>query len=154
MASILHRFSVTTLQMRLTIGILILTHHPCIESDLTEVSSFSTATKLCVSLFKKRASKCTLLIIEYSPGAESTTMQREEFPSPSPLLCEWKMSLTLVCHKYRTMEVIPENAECHYVVSYIRTCLSVVRLFRDAKNNCKPFHTIEEMLTRRASCDI
>lgn len=154
MASTLHTFSVTTLQVRLTIGILILTHHPCIESDLTDVSSFSTATKLCASMFKKRESKCTLLIIEYSPGAESTTMQREEFPTLSPLLCEWEMFVTLVCHKYRTMEVIPVNAECHYVVSYIRTCLSVVRLFRDAKNNCKPFHTIEEMLTRRGSCDI
>jgi len=75
----LHTVSVTTLQVRLTMGILILTHHPCIESDLTEISSFSTATKLCVSLFKKRDSKSTLLIIEYSPGAESTTMQGNSF---------------------------------------------------------------------------
>jgi len=52
------------------------------------------------------------------------------------------------------MEVIPANAGCHYVVSDIRTRLSIVRLFRDAKNNRNPFHTIEEMLTRTASYDI
>jgi len=67
---------------------------------------------------QKEGEQSTLLIIEYSPGAESTTMQREHFPSPSPLLCEWKMSLTLVCHKYRTMEVIPVNAECQCRVLY------------------------------------
>jgi hypothetical protein len=64
------------------------------------------------------------------------------------------MSLTLVCQKYRTMEVISVNAECHYAVSYITTCLSVVLLFRDGKNNCNPFHTTEEMLTRTVSYDI